>query len=257
MATSSRCSHFSWYDDMKEVQVQSSYQDTKKIISRLVLQKLLQHEVCKFLDKIKYEELSMLFLSDNPDKEFRLDFKLQKNIQDKYYTAIADVTIRWLSDELEKTDPEGNVWKVYQMKLSTGISSRWNANVNEMTERAECISALASVVGELNEMAGHPIQVQILNNEERIARDLQRKYSAACDEIYKYIRWNVPELRRGLRLGGKARTFQREVFAKIKVDPGKYEFEVNDGSNRSPKYKKYSVTIPENPAYLCAIKRVS
>jgi len=232
-------------------------QDTKKIISRLLIQKLLQHEVCKFLDKSKYEELSKTFLSDDPDKEIRLDLRLQKNVQDKYYCAIGDVTFRWMSDELEKTDPEGNVWKIYQMKISSGISSRWNANVHEIAERAECICALASVLGELNEMVGHPIQVQILNNEERIARDVKRKYDAACDEIYKFIRWNAPELRRGLRLGGKSRTFQREIFSKIKVEPGRYEFETNDGSTRNPRMKKYSVTIPENPAYLCAIKRVS
>jgi len=231
--------------------------DTKKIISRLIIQKLLQHEVCKFLDKTKYEELSKLFLSSEPDKEIRLDLRLQQNVQDRYYSAVADVTMRWTTDDLEKTDPEGNIWKVYQLKITSGVSSRWNATVDEMTERAECISALASVLGELNVMVGQPIQVQILNNEERIARDLQRKYNAACDEIYKFIRWNAPELRRGLRLGGKSRTFQREIFSKIKVEPGRYEFETNDGSNKKPNYKKYSVTIPENPAYLCAIRRVS
>lgn len=231
--------------------------DTRKIISRLILQKILQHEVCKFLDKSKYEELSNQFLSDTPDKEFRLDFRLQKNIQDKYYSAIGDVTIRWLTDDLEKTDPEGNVWKLYQLKMSSGISSRWNANVHELVERSECLTALASILSELHEMAGHQLQIQILNNEERIARDLQRKYNAACDEIFKFIRWSAPELRRGLRAGGKARTFQREIFTKIKVDPGHYEFEVNDGSTRNPRVKKYSVTIPENPLYLCAIKRVS
>jgi len=232
-------------------------QDTKKIISRLILQKILQHEVCKFLDKPKYEELSRHFLSEEPDKEIRLDLRLQKNIQDKYYSAIADMSLRWSTDDFEKTDPEGNIWKVYQVKITSGISSRWNANFHEMSERAECMSALASLLVELNEMVGHPIQVQILNNEERIARDIQRKYNAACDEIYKFIRWNAPELRRGLRLGGKSRTFQREIFSKFKVEPGRYEFEVNDGSNKKPNHKKYSVTIPENPAYLCAIRRVS
>ena len=232
-------------------------QDTKKIISRLILQKILQHEVCKFLDKSKYEELSRLFLSDEPDKEVRLDFRLQNNVQDKYYSAIADTTVRWLTDDLEKTDAEGNVWKVYQLKMSSGVSSRWNTNFHEMVERAECMTALSSILVELNEMAGHPIHVQILNNQERIARDLKRKYDTACDEISKFIRWQAPELRRGLRLGGKARTFDRERFAKIKVEPGRYEFDINDGSAKSPKYKKYSITIPENPLYLCAIKRVS
>lgn len=231
--------------------------DTKKIISRLVLQKILQHEVCKFLEKSKYEDLSRLFLSDEPDKEIRLELRLQKNVQDKYYTSVSDVTIRWTTDDLEKTDPDGNVWKVFQLKMTSGVSSRWNANVHELSERAECMTALASILGELHEMAGHPLQIQILNNEERIARDLRRKYEAACDEIYKFIRWSAPDLRRGLRAGGKARTFQREIFTKIKVDPGRYEFEVNDGSNKKPNYKKYSVTIPENPAYLCAIRRVS
>lgn len=237
--------------------IEEKEKDTKKIISRLVLQKLLQHEVCKFLDKSRYEELSRQFLSSDPDREIRLDLRLQKNVQDKYYSAIADITIRWLSDELEKTDPEGNVWKVYQMKISSGIASRWNTNVPEMIERSECISALASILSELNEMVGHPIQMQILNNEERIARDLQRKYNATCDEIYKFIRWQMPELRRGLRAGGKSRTFQREVLSKLKLEPGRYEFEMNDGSSKKPLVKKYSVTIPENPAYLCAIRRVS
>ena len=196
-------------------------------------------------------------MSDEPDKEVRLDFRLQNNVQDKYYSAIADTTVRWLTDDLEKTDAEGNVWKVYQLKMSSGVSSRWNTNFHEMVERAECMTALSSILVELNEMAGHPIHVQILNNQERIARDLKRKYDTACDEISKFIRWQAPELRRGLRLGGKARTFDRERFAKIKVEPGRYEFDINDGSAKSPKYKKYSITIPENPLYLCAIKRVS
>lgn len=234
-----------------------SERDTKKIISRLVLQKFLQHEICKFLDKNKYEDLNRHFLSNEPDREIRLDFRLQNSVADRYYASVADVLIKWSTDDLEKQDPEGNVWKVYHLKISTGVASRWNSSVPELLERVECMSSLASIISEIHEMAGHPIQIQILNNEERIARDLQRKYNAACDEIYKFIRWNAPELRRGLRLGGKSRSFQREILSKIKIEPGKYEFEVNDGSNKSPKYKKYSVTIPENPAYLCAIKRVS
>jgi len=236
---------------------ENSRQDTKKIISRLVIQKILQHEVCKFLDKPKYEDLSKLFLSENPDdKEIRLDLRLQNTVSDRYYQAVADVTLRWTTDETEKTDPEGNVWMVYQLKMTSGVSSRWNANVAEMVERAQCLSALAAMMGEIHEMVGYPIQIQILNNGERIDRDLKRKYNAACDEISKHIRWQMPELRRGLRLGGKGRTFDRERFSKIKVEPGRYEFELNDGSGRSPKYKKYSVTIPENPLYLCAIKRI-
>jgi hypothetical protein len=231
--------------------------DTKKVISRLVLQKILQHEVCKFLDKARYEDVNRIFLSSEPDRELRLDFKLQKSIQDKYYSGVADLTIRWLIDDTEQVDPEGNVWQTCTMKLISGVSSRWNTNVYEMLERAECLNALASLLLELHEMAGNPIQIQILSNDQRIARDLKRKYDETCGEISRLIRWSAPELRRGLRAGGKARTFQREIFTKIKVDPGRYEFEVNDGSNRNPKYKKYSVTIPENSAYLCAIKRVS
>jgi len=231
--------------------------DTKKIISRLVLQKVLQHEVCKFLDKSRYEDLSKVFLSDEPDKEIKLDFRLQKNVNDRYYAAIADIAIRWTTDDLEKQDPEGNVWKVYQLKMMSGVSSRWNASVPEVMERAECLAALASLLSEIHEMAGHPLQIQTLTNEERIVRDLQRKYEAACDEIYKHIRWQVPELRRGLRLGGKARTFNRECLSAIKVQPGTYEFTTNDGSNRKPRTKRYSITIPENPLYLCAIKRIA
>lgn len=230
--------------------------DTKKIISRLVLQKVLQHEVCKFLDKSRYEELSKAFLSDEPDKELKMDFKLQKNVNDRYYAAIADIVIRWTTDDLEKEDPEGNVWKVYQLKMTSSVSSRWNASVPEVMERAECLVALASLLSEIHEMAGHPLQIQTLTNEERIARDLQRKYEAACDTIYKHIRWQAPELRRGLRLGGKARTFDRERLTAINVEPGTYEFAVNAGSSRKPHTKRYSITIPQNPLYLCAIKRI-
>lgn len=231
--------------------------DIKKLISRLILQKILLHEVCKFLDKKRYEELNSAFLSNEPDREQRFDFRLQKNILDKYYSAIADMSIKWLTDESEKQDPEGNVWKTYTLKFSTGVSSRWGANICEFRERAECISLLSSLVSDLNEMAGHPIQVQILSNQERITRDIKQKHDSACKEISSFILWNTPELRRGLRFGGKSRTFGREIFMKINVEPGKYEFEVNDGSNKNPKYKKYLVTIPENPLYLCAIRRVS
>lgn len=232
-------------------------QDTKKIISRLVLQKVLQHEVCKFLDKPRYEELNKMFLSEDPDKELKLELRIQKSLIDRYYRSIADFSLRWFTDDLEKTDPEGNVWKVYQLKITSNISSRWNANVQEFIERAECVNALAGLLSDLHEMAGYPIQVQTLSSDERIAREIKRKYDTACDEICKHIRWQAPELRRGLRLGGKARTFDRERFAKIKVEPGRYEFDINDGSAKSPKYKKYSITIPENPLFLCAIRRVS
>jgi hypothetical protein len=231
-------------------------QDTKKIISRLILQKLLAHEVCKFLNKKKYEELGHLFLSNDPDKDLRLDFIITKeDVGDRYYQGIADLTIRWLTDDLEKIDAEGNVWKNYELRMTTGINSRWSMKANELAERAECMMCLSSIISELDSLVGKQMQIQTLTSEQRIQRENQIKYTKTCDQIVQIIRWKQPELRRGLRAGGKTRGISRDPFSSI--PSGSYELEINEGSNRSPRIKKYSLTIPQNPAYLATIKRIA
>lgn len=241
--------------------------DTKNILSRLVLQKLLQHEACKFLDKSKYEELSACFLSEVPDKDIKLNFKLQPHhtdnitdsIIDKWNNGIVESVLRWVERGSEKTDTEGNVWKTYQLKISSSVALRSNASVQEFAARSECMIAIASILSEIYEMAGHPLQFKVLNNDQRIARDIKQKHDVVANLLSNFIRWDS-ELYRGLRAGGKARTFARERyerFAHVAVTPGVYCFDVNFGSHRSPRIKKYSVTIKENPLYLCVIKRIS
>ena len=248
--------------------VDNNQPDAKNILSRLILQKLLQHDVCKFLDKSKYEELSICFLSEEPDKVIRLDFKLQPvhintitsdSIIDKWNNRIAESVLRWMEDDSEKTDSEGNVWKTYQLKISTDIVFRLDASVQEFAVRSECMIALASILSEIHEMAGHPLQLKVLNNDQRIARDTKKKHDIASSLLSNFVRCNS-ELYRGLRAGGKAHTFSRERcehFTNVTVAPGLYCFGVRFGSHSSPRIKKYSVTITENPLHLCVIKRIS
>jgi hypothetical protein len=232
--------------------------DTKKIISRLVLQKLLQHEVCKFLDKKKYEDLGKIFLSGEPDKDLRLDFIITKtNVGDRYYQAIADLQLRWITDDVERMDSDGNVWKTYEFRLATGISSRWNMKVEEIVERAECMAALASLVTELDALIGKQMQIQTLTNEQRLQRDDQIRHNKICDQVSQIIRWRNPEFSRGLRSGGKPRVVSREPFTVAKVPAGKYEIEINEGSKRSPRVRKFSIFVPENPEYLVSVKRIA
>ena len=232
--------------------------DTKKIISRLVLQRMLQHEVCRFLDKKKYEDLSNAFLSKDPDKDLRLDFIITKlAVGDRYYQGIADLNLKWITDDIERMDSEGNVWKTYELRMATGVSSRWNMKTEELVERAECMAALASLVAELDALAGKQMQIQVLTNEQRLQRDDQIRHNKICDQVSQIIRWRNPEFSRGLRSGGKPRGASREPFTAANVPAGKYEIEINEGSKRSPKTKKFLVVVPENPVYLASVKRVA
>jgi hypothetical protein len=232
--------------------------DTKKIISRLVMQKILQHEVCKFLDKKKYEDLGKLFLSGEPDKDLRLDFIISKtNIGDRYYQSIADLSLKWVTDDVERMDSEGNVWKTYEFRMVTGVSSRWNMKLEEVVERAECMSGLASLVSELDALVGKQMQIQTLTNEQRLQREDQIRHNKICEQVSQIIRWRNPEFSRGLRTGGKPRVVSREPFAAAKVPAGKYEIEFNEGSKRSPRVKKFFIFVPENPEYLVSVKRIA
>ena len=248
--------------------VDNNLPDAKNILSRLVLQKLLQHDVCKFLDKSKYEELSVSFLSEEPDKAIILDFNLQQEHIDtitdtdnnyKWNNRIAESVLQWIEGDYEKIDSEGNVWKTYQLKISTSIASRTNASVQEFAVRSECIIALASIISEIHEMTGHTLQLNVLNNDQRIARDKKKNHDVITNLLSNFIRCDS-EPYRGLRTGGKSRTFARErfeQFTNVAVVPGLYCFDVRFGSYRIPRIKKYSVTITTNPLHLCVIKRIS
>ena len=237
-----------------EVTMLAQETDTKKIISRLVMQKILQHEVCKFLDKKKYEDLGKIFLSGEPDKDLRLDFIITKsNVGDRYYQGIADLQLKWITDDVERLDSEGNVWKTYEFRMSTGVNSRWNMKTEEIVERAECMMGLASLVTELDALVGKQMQIQTLTNEQRVQREDQIRHKKICDQIASITKWNEPQLIRGLRKGGKSRGISRDHF--VDIPPGNYEVTFNEGSRRSPIVKKYFFMIPQNPAYLVSVKR--
>ena len=243
-------------DGTEAKMVKNMENDTKKIISRLVLQKIISAESCKFLSKDSYADLNRRFLDSDPEKDLSIYYRLQgPEYERQYSSGICELHVKWVGGDKETQDPEGNVWNTYQLKMSASINSCWNLKPNEILMRSECISGISALVNDITSLVPDAVQIMVLNNEQRIQREIKRKYDNNCDKISEIIRMTHNNCRSGLRAGGKGRALNRELFSAC--SPGNYNILINDGSKRTAKIKKYTVTIPENPAYLVFIKRVS
>jgi hypothetical protein len=234
----------------------SDESDKKKIISRLVLQKVLSSTSVKWMKSSHFETISKSFLSQEPERETYIQYILKKPgvNENSYGNDIVTLSLKWIDSDGEILDPEGNVWKSTQLKISPSISSTYGDKEENFVPRVECMSEVRVLIGEIREMISGPIRTMILDNEGRVARDTKRKYDAMCDKIASRLKYENRDLRHNLRAGGRGRAASRGAFAGIEV--GNYAVVVNDGSHRTPRYKKYSVVIPENPTYLVVIKRV-
>lgn len=233
-----------------------SSHDEKKIISRLLIQKILSSDATRFMRKESFDGLSKRLLSETPDDEMTVNYRLQ-GTKDSYYATIVDLNIKWVSGQNELVDLDGNAWTTYTLQVSPGIGNSYSNTIEQFRDRASCMGLVKDLVDEITEMVPGPIRVLFLNNEERVARDNKRKYEAVCEKFSSELRSYRKDFRVGLRTNGKARAIGRADDLMMGVPPGRYEFAINDGTQRRPKFKRYVVTVPTIETYYAAIKRVA
>ena len=229
----------------------------KNITSRIVMQKILASDAMEFLYKDSAEAVRSAFLSSDPDaNEIRLSYKTQVGVRTGAYNeAIAEVIIGWQPTGLEIQDLDGNIWMPFRMMITSSISSMYSKSVEAFHERVECISRVGQLLTELHEMAASPVKVMTLTNDQRISRDVKRKYDASCKTLIELITSDKNSLRRNLRAGGRGRPIDRNRI--LSIEPGRFEVEINDGSKRKPRLRKYVLNVPENSNYLALLKRIS
>lgn len=228
--------------------------DEKKLLARLVLQKILSSSVIPYISDNLHKDLSTLFLSDTPDKDISLVLK-NPGARDSYYNNICSAQIIWEQSKDEIQDLDGNVWVTYSLKITPEISSMYSSPLETFQVRLAAFNALNDLLTEVNDMMSRPIRVLHLNNEQRAQRDKKRKDETAISGFRHLIITDGREIRRNLRVGGKSRSVSAHHVCLF--DPGNYTFEVNDGSKNRPRFKKYSLTIPENPNYHAYIRRIA
>jgi hypothetical protein len=229
-------------------------EDQKKIISRLIIQRIMSSAACKFLSKERFTELSSSFLSESPDKDIALTFK-SLLYPSSFYSTFCEVQIKWELGKDELQDLEGNVWATHELKIMPSMNSGYSSTVESFMERAQCIGMISEMIEEVRVMVPGPIRTILLNNAQRVERDEKRRYEAACNFLYTLVTTEKKWIRTGLRKGGRGRAVDRSLVSKLAS--GVYKFTVNDGSKRRPNVKSYSFTIPENPEYYAFIKRVA
>lgn len=217
----------------------------KSELSRLILQKILTSESTQYMSKESHDKISASFLSDNPDKDLILTYRF-KGTSSSYYNNIAEMQIGWKSDQKEIQDLEGNIWSAYQISINTTIMSSCSNSQQQFLDRAECISQIRDLILDIQEMVPEPIRVMTLTSDQRIVRDKMRKNEQDCNMIREVITAHGNKIRRGVRLNGVRRFYKTLIE---NVSPGDYNVEVNDGSARKPRIKKYFVSIPKDGNY--------
>lgn len=236
--------------------------DQLKILSRLVLQRIMSSDATKYLSQESFDRVSKQLLSDTPDAKIDVDFRFLENRQTpsySYYSVIAGLTINWTQSPNEINDLDGNVWCTYTHTVAPRTSSGCTSSeTKKFSQIADCTSRVQALVEELESMVPEPIRVMVLDNDGRVARDNKRYYDGVCDRLVVSLRHGENRgLRVGLRRGGSARPIDRGSELLLNVKPGRYEFSIDDGSSRRPNIKKYIVVVPENPMYYGAITRIA
>jgi hypothetical protein len=237
-------------------ETQPSTANDKKIISRLILQKVMSSSATKYLRKDCYKAVSAAFLSEEPDNDFTLMFK--HNVESSSYNDnIVDITVGWERGDKELQDLDGNVWVTYGIKIRPTMTHCYSLSATQFIQRAECIGFVSELVTEILDMTANPIRVIALNNTQRIERDKIRRIDAAKHLIVSILNGEGKSLRTHLRIDGRGRAVPREHVTLF--DPGSYTLEIPDGwkGRKAFRTKKYSLTIPENPNYSAFIKRIA
>lgn len=229
----------------------------KNIVSRIIIQKILSSDSMEFACKNSVKTLNATFLSENPDSnEIRVAYRTLNAVKDgSWHDSIAELCITWSNDGPEIQDLDGNVWMPHRLTFRSTINSMYHLHTSAFKERMECLNRLNDLIIELEGFCSDPIKVMTLNNEQRVTRDTKRKFDASCKFIIELITSDRNSLRRNLRAGGTGRPVDRHRLPHI--EPGRYEVEVNDGSKRRPRMRRYAMIVPENSNYLACLKRIS
>lgn len=234
-----------------------SSEDEKKIISRLLIQKILSSDASKYLRKESYDRLTKTLISERIDEDFSINFRTCEN-RESYYSSIADLSFRWVKGDHEINDLDGNVWISYRLVATSGISSCYSLDPKMLAERADCIWNLSDLVDQIQALVPNGLRVMSLNNEQRQERDARRRNEKICTVLSNVLGSGGKAYRRGLRVGGKGRNVPRDLFPELqslKVEAGTYNFEIREGSKRSPRYKKYIAVFPHSESHSVMIKR--
>jgi len=224
------------------------------IVSRILLQKILNSDAAAFLSKECVTSVNNAFLSPSPEKDnIKLTFKSKS--ESGFYSGVAELSFSWEPTGPEIQDLDGNVWVPHRMRVSTNINSSYNNTLDAYLERSQIISATAALLEDTRELITSTVKLMTLTDEQRHVRDTKRAYDVSCKFIVDLIKADRNSIRRQLRVGGRGRPVLRSKLPD--VQPGKFEVEINDGSKRTPRIRKYSMFVPENPNHLALLKRIA
>jgi len=224
--------------------------ESKRIISRLILQKIISSEATKYMTKETHKKLNNDFLSSDPEKDKRFSLYVDSS-KSSYNSEACTLDLCWQDKEGEVVDPEGNVWTSHELKMSANIGSTWGTGVEGFLKRIEIMNCLSRLIEEVNSVLKGPIQVLSLDNNERISRDEKRIYEKYCRELYEFFYKNNRQYIKGLRVMGSSRPFDHT----LKVPAGRYEFLREEGTRRNPIVKKYVVDVPQTG--ISRVRRIS
>lgn len=237
--------------------------DERKILSRLVLKKILEHDSARFLSKDSREQLTKVFLSESPDQELALNFR-EPGV-DAYDGGICSLTLKWVRSAAEINDLDGNVWATFGIEITGGISSMYSshsagpeASLKKFMLRSECIALVGELVEDVRALVPNPVRIQFLDNEGRIARDKKNRHDAAVAWLTNALvdRYKLRSYRTGLRVGGNCKAVHKEHFAEGVKEPGTFVIQVREGSKRRPVYKSYRFDYKAGGSY-ATIRRIA
>ena len=235
--------------------------DEKKILSRLVLKKILEHDSARFLSKDSREQLTKVFLSESPDQELVLNFR-EPNVN-AYDGGICHLSLKWVRSAAEINDLDGNVWATFGIEITAGITSMYSsqnadASLKKFMLRSECIALAGELVDDIKALVPNPVRIQFLDNEGRIARDKKNRHDATVAWLVDALldRYKLRSYRTGLRVGGNCKAVHKEHFSAGVKEPGVYVISIREGSKRRPIYKSYRFDYKAGGNY-ATIRRIS
>jgi hypothetical protein len=188
-----------------------------------------------------YDKLSKNFLAEDPEFPIEVRFNVSRTAQ-SYYDNICVLQVSWSTAEEEAKDSEGNVWRYHKLVPKATISSCYEST--QFEQRLDCLNRVRELMEHIKDLSPEPVRIMTLNNEQREARDKDRKRESAFNMFVLTMQGNNRRLRINMRVNGRPRTLPPELA--IMFDPGVYKISINDGSKRNPRMKQYLVTIPEN-----------
>ena len=234
----------------------------KRIISRLLIQKILTSGASNYISRRSYEHLSNMFLSEKPEEQhIELTFRTIKEKENESYsyygtnTIIALLTFQWGQDASTLQDLDGNLWAMQPLGITCRFMASGACDTGAAVERAECLNFIVELMKDVTEMVPGPLKYMKYTNSQRIELEMKSKYDKACQHLTEHFQWAGRRDRMGLRVGGKSRALDRAQFNGI--EPGTYVFFIAEGKRSNSRSRKYSVTIPENESYRPYITRIN